>query len=549
MKADQHDQHDQHDRRDQHDRHDRRDRSGRGPRTPAPSRTAAALACATALALLAACGSGGDGRGSGGGPDGRKAPATSGDHSTSPTPRDAPGSRPATAVTTPTATAPVPRGKGSELPDDINGDGYPELALPLSANEEDAMPSLLAFVHGSSGGLNPATRTVLTGEDLGLPTRGDADAPTLAPATVATADLDGDGYADLVTPVSEPLGEADADRLHTTVRTVPYVTWGRADGPRRGARATRVPLSGPDDSMDGSRPTVGDFNGDGHHDLATIRDDRVSFLVLYGPFGRDGRAARAVPYRTPLDSDNSSGQIDRLFADTIDGDRPTDLVVHAMDDNGQSASVLLTAGPDGLARTGPTLREGNAIAFGDFDGDGLRDVAVGDTGTRNNEPGYETEAPEVDHTLTVYTRKRLEDAPLKETPTIRGIKIPDMEGALAAADTDGDGTDELAVPLASGGVEIITVRPDSPGDIARRRTLSRTVPARVDGEKIPKQRRAARLHGAGDFDHDGKDEIVLAWGRAPGFALSGHRPEWWWIIEGTADRTAFTSEPFATDAR
>ncbi|MFK4187775.1 FG-GAP repeat domain-containing protein [Streptomyces sparsogenes] len=532
---------------DRHDRGGPRRRPGRRTRPPAPRRTAAAVACATALALLAACGSGGDGQGD---PDGRKTPARSGDPTTSPTPRDAPGSRPAAPVTTPTATAPVPQGKGSELPDDINGDGYPELGFPLFANQDDVGPSLLAFVHGSSGGLNPATRTVLTGEDLGLPTRGDADAPPLAPATVATADLDGDGYADLVTPVSEPLSEAEADRLHTTVRTVPYITWGRADGPRRGPRATRVPLSGPDDSMDRPRPTVGDFNGDGHHDLAMIRDDRVSFLVLYGPFGRDGRAARAVPYRTPLGSDNSSGQIDRLFADTIDGDRPTDLVVHAMNDDGQSASVLLTAGPDGLARNGPTLREGNAIAFGDFDGDGLRDVAVGDTGTRNDEPGHETEAPDVDHMLTVYTRKRLKNAPLRNTPTtIPGIRIPDMDGALAAADTDGDGTDELAVPLASGGVEILTVQPDSPGDIAHRRTLTRTVPARVDGEKIPKDRRSARLHGTGDFDHDGKDEIVLAWGRAPVFALSGQRPEWWWIIEGTADRTAFTSEPFAADAR
>lgn len=460
------------------------------------------------------------------------------------TPAPAPRSSP------PTATAPVPRGKGSELPDDLNGDGYPELALPLVGNKEEARPTLLAFVHGSSRGLDPATRTVLTREDLGLPARG-PDVPSVDTTGTATADLDGDGYADLVTPVSERLSEAESDRAHTTVRTVPYITWGAADGPRRGAAATRAPLTGPDDSVDLRRPTVGDFDGDGHHDLAVVRADRTSFLLLHGPFGRDGRAVRTVPYQTPLDSDDNDGDISELFADAIDGDRPTDLVVHAMNDDDQSASVLLTAGPDGLDRTGHTLRKGNAIAFGDFDGDGLRDVAVGNSGTRNDEPGYETEAPDVDHTLSVYTKKALHDA-AKDAPATRDaapqpIKIVNMSGGLAAADTDGDGTDELAVALEAGGIEIITIQPDSPGAIASRHTLTRTAPARVDGEKIRKARRAARLHGAGDFDHDGKDEAVLAWGRDPVFALYGDRPEWWWITDGTADKIAFSGKPFAAD--
>ncbi|MEU5030226.1 FG-GAP repeat domain-containing protein [Streptomyces milbemycinicus] len=510
----------------------------RSRRTPTARRRPRALACAAATlaALLTACGSSGD--------DGPKDPkdpkGQKGDERTT-----APGgSRSGAPVITPTATAPIPRGKGSKLPDDLNGDGYPELVLPLVGNEKEPQPTRLAFVHGSSRGVNPATRTVLTRDDLGLPAR-DADVPPVDTTRIATADLDGDGYADLVTPVNERLSEADSDRLHTTVRTIPYITWGGADGPRRGAAATRARLAGPDDSVDLRRPTVGDFDGDGHHDLAMVRADRKSFLLLYGPFGRDGRAARTVPYQSPLDSGgDGDGDISELFADTIDGDRPTDLVVHAMNDDDQSASVLLTAGPTGLARTGHPLREGNAIAFGDFDGDGLRDVAVGDSGTRNNEPGYETEAPDVDHTLSVYTKKTLKGAP---------IKIANMAGGLAAADTDGDGTDELAVALDTGGVELITIQPGSqgspgsPGDIAGRHTLTRTAPAQVDGEKIRKTRRAARLYGARDFDQDGKDEVVLAWGREAVFALYGDRPEWWWITDGTADKTAFTAKPFTTD--
>ncbi|MGY0059762.1 FG-GAP repeat domain-containing protein [Streptomyces sp. LZ34] len=513
----------------------------RRSRTTSTARRPAALACAAATlaALLTACGSGDDG------PKDPKGPKDSkgGERTTTPG-----GARSGAPVITPTATAPIPRGKGSKLPDDLNGDGYPELALPLVGSKEEAQPTRLAFIHGSSRGLNPATRTVLTREDLGLPARG-PDVPSVDTTRIATADLDGDGYADLVTPVAERLSEAEADRAHTTVRVVPYITWGSADGPRRGAAATRVPLTGPDDSVGLRRPTVGDFDGDGHHDLAMVRPDYGSFLVLYGPFGRDGRAARTVPYQTPITDDGTGSGISELVADTIDGDRPTDLVVHAMNDDDQSASVLLTAGPDGLARTGHKLRKGNAITFGDFDGDGLRDVAVGDSGSRNNEPGYETEAPDVDHTLSVYTKKALKDAPVTRDASPQPIKIVNMSGGLAAADTDRDGTDELAVALEPGGVEIITIQPDSPGDIARRHTLTRTVPARVDGEKIRKARRAARLNGARDFDQDGKDEVVLAWGRDPVFALYGDRPEWWWITDGTADKTAFSGKPFTTDGR
>ncbi|WP_210732846.1 FG-GAP repeat protein [Streptomyces sp. RKND-216] len=43
-----------------------------------------------------------------------------------------------------------------------------------------------------------------------------------------------------------------------------------------------------------------------------------------------------------------------------------------------------------------------SLVRGDFDGDGLRDVAVGDSGSRNDEPGYRTEAPEVAGSLAVY---------------------------------------------------------------------------------------------------------------------------------------------------
>ncbi|MBL1116198.1 VCBS repeat-containing protein [Streptomyces sp. 110] len=447
------------------------------------------------------------------------------------------------AVITPTATAPVPHGKGSRLPDDVNGDGYPDLRVPVPSGK-GGLPSRIAFVHGSSHGLNPATRTVLRHRDLGLPSQ---DVTVAGATEVATADLDGDGYADVTTTAGEALGKQETERTQATVRTVPYISWGGPGGPHRTRSAARVQLTGPDDGVDAQRPTVGDFNGDGHHDLALVRADRHSLLVLYGPFNRAGRAARTVPYASPLEGHGEIGDlIADTIADTADGHRATDLVVHALNDNDQSGSTLLAAGPHGLGHTGRRLREGNSIAFGDFDGDGHRDVAVGDSGTRNDEPGVETERPDIGKTVSVYHKGAARTAGSVPRP----LRVPGMSGTLAAADTDGDGTDELAVSLGRGGVELLTLRGSRPATtrVAGRHLLTRAAPAVVDGKTIRKGERAARLYGVADFDHDGKDEVVLAWGPGLAFSRYGERPEWWWITDGTADKTAFSSKPFAADA-
>jgi len=473
------------------------------------------------LALLTGCGAGG----SGDGPRDER-----GSHASA-----SGGASSGTGATrgTGSATAPVPRGKGSRLPDDVNGDRYPDLQLPVPPRKR-GLPSRIAFVHGSHDGLHPAARTVLRRADLGLP----ADDVAVAGATeVTTADLDGDGYADVTTTGGERLSAAEAKRTRATVRTVPYIAWGSAGGPPHARSAARVQLTGPTDSVDPQRPTVGDFNGDGHHDLALVRANRRSFLVLYGPFSRAGKPARTVPYRSPFRGGHA--EIGDLVADRIRGDRPTDLVVHGLSAAAQSGSTLLTAGPQGLRHTGRTLRKGNSITFGDFNGDGRRDVAAGASGTRADEGGDATEKPDIGRTVSVYygtaTGRYVRSSP--------SLPVPGMSGMMIAADTDGDGADELAVPLGSGGARLLAPRP---GRLATaRHTLARTVPARVDGKAVREDERAARLYGAADFDHDGKDEIVLAWGPGIAFSLYGERPERWWITNGTSDKIKFSSRPFA----
>ncbi|WP_258053096.1 FG-GAP-like repeat-containing protein [Streptomyces sp. Ru73] len=400
--------------------------------------------------------------------------------------------------TAPTASrAPAP-GKGTKDPDDINGDGHRDLLVPVSATSGGGNGATaderIGVVYGSARGLDPATRTVYGRHDLGLPGQTQQYAAPAGPDSISaeevvTADLDGDGFPDFVTGVA---GDTVTDGNVSAARNIPYVAWGGPGGPDGTSPATpvRLPASA---SKQGVETVVrGDFDGDGHHDLAALARNQSSVVLLYGPFTRGGEPARTdtgLPW-----ADGS------LVADDIDPTgkpRATSLLLHTVSDGEQSGNVLYPARPGtGPSADGRRLRRGNAHAFGDFDGDGRRDVAIGDDGSRNDEPGYETEAPEVDGSLTVYpvaggasVTRRLPEAP-------KGRATDYGPGGFVAADPDGDGRGGILVATYDGATLI---------DGDRRTAVRRDGPARADGKKTPAKWRHARPVDAADFDGDGTD--------------------------------------------
>jgi hypothetical protein len=383
-------------------------------------------------------------------------------------PRPAPRLTPPTSA--PPTSAPLPvstprEGKGSRLADDANGDGYADLVVEFRSRGE----THLAVVYGSSKGLDPSKRTVVPPDSFAswFDRR-------------SRADLDGDGFGDLLVNGSVP-GRDKQQR--------PNIFWG---GPRGlDARTPPTPIQVPvTDQLDSHRAIAGDFNGDGAADLAMSRAhsdmNGADLAILHGPFSRAAVAARHSIQPSP-----TGEEFWTMTVDKIEGRRPTGLLVYEGSDGEQTSGWLLTAGPDGLSKQGRRLNAGLAAAFGDFDGDGTRDVAAGDDGSRNNEPGSETEPPLVHKTLTVYYGDG------------RQVVFHGTAGPAVSGDFDGDGHDDLAF-----------------GGVAPPWDLTSYIPARIFwggpdglriGENIDGVGRAAPL-AAGDYDGDGDDELALAHG-------------------------------------
>ncbi|MFI7705032.1 FG-GAP repeat domain-containing protein [Nonomuraea sp. NPDC049480] len=380
-------------------------------------------------------------------------------------PRTTPQPPTPTASSAPTTAAPptsTPRAaKDKRRADDLNGDGRADLIVEVGLPSKNL--HYLAAVYGSPRGLDQRKKTIVP-PDMFYPW-------LIGPSS--RADLDGDGFGDIV----------GYGRPNTHEDMRPHIFWG---GPR-GIDATTLPTRMPlpmESNVAANRAAAGDFDGDGNADVAVSRPPAVgqgdaTLMILYGPFSREGVSSRQIVQESP-----TGDEFWRITVDKIKGRRATGLIVFERDDGEQTSGWLLEAGPGGLSKQGYKLTKGMAAVFGDFDGDGSRDVAVGDDGSRNDEPGYETEAPSVSKTLTVYYGDG-------RTKTFKGTKGPAVSG-----DFNGDGRDDLAFGGAHPRYDSTRI---SWGSSAGLRP----------GDGVHGLTQAMPL-AAGDYDGDGDDELAFA---------------------------------------
>jgi hypothetical protein len=329
---------------------------------------------------------------------------------------------------------------------DLNGDGLLDLAVAnagdntvsvLLGNGRGSFASPETFSAGSHPDVvavghfhdpnildlavdNPASNTVTVLLGNGDGSFGQARSFTVGsrPDFVVVGDFNGDGIPDL----------AVANSVSNNVS----VLLGNGDGTFQAAR--NFPA--------GSRPfslAVGDFDDDGHLDLAVANIDDNTVSVLLGNGDGTFEPPRNLPVGSHPDSVavgdfNGDGTLDLAVANN-------GLVADARDPG--SVSLLLGNG-DGTFQAARNFSAGSnpfSVAVGDFDGDGLLDLAVAGYGVRSRCDPYGCDYFRVDESVRVLLGNGDGSFGAARTINLAGLG----PRSLAVGDFNRDGQPDLVV--------------------------------------------------------------------------------------------------------
>ncbi|MET8574468.1 FG-GAP and VCBS repeat-containing protein [Streptomyces sp. NPDC005012] len=334
----------------------------------------------------------------------------------------------------------------AKLSDDFNGDGYRDLVLLGGRYKTDYRVDV---VYGTSSGPGTRVQTIHQSQ-AAIP--GTAETDDSFGMSATSADLDRDGYADLI--VSSPY-ESVGDIQYRGGLTV---VWGGAKGLGTGTFIhSPVPseYEGQGDRF-GEDVVAGDFDGDGDQDLAATSASQAGGVVLLeGPFTRAG----GYPESQTLGWNYDYLAPDRLVAGKVNADGATDLYILGQDlgDADMDVRAYFHRGGDTFATRAAAVRipdpnpmepQGNGpygIALGDFDKDGFGDLAVG--------RGAEEEDSNRGYVVVQYggaNGPNTARKPVKFSQATAGVpgaaESDDLFGySLAAGDVNGDGYADLAV--------------------------------------------------------------------------------------------------------
>ncbi|MGW3724353.1 FG-GAP and VCBS repeat-containing protein [Streptomyces sp. NPDC000851] len=266
----------------------------------------------------------------------------------------------ATGVTPLFLTAPASAAVAKHY-DDFNGDGHRDLAYG-GYNDVDRTGGTVTVVYGTASG--PGTRTQFIHQDsAGIPGTGEED--DQFGESLASADLNKDGYADLV--VGNPTEHVGSQQYRGSVTIV----WGSASGLSGGTNV--APKSGAQSHFGGDLAT-GDFTGDGSPDLAVVGGDET--WLYRGSFSKSGTTGSV----SEIDKEGAGWYSYGLAAGKVNGDGKTDLVIlgeQFIDNQPVERAWFLKGASSGLTSGASKTVAATSAAIGDFDKDGYGDIAFG----------------------------------------------------------------------------------------------------------------------------------------------------------------------------
>jgi hypothetical protein len=291
-----------------------------------------------------------------------------------------------------------------------NGDGSFTAASTVGLTKDSFVESMVVGDFNGDGKLDLATAnnglnsvTILLGNGDGTFTAGSSPAAGNGPISIVTADFNRDGHADLAVanysgPITILLGNGDgtftvknqtlgansfgivvadlngdgfADLAVADGASYLDILLGKGDG--------TFSLGTPANTVDGPSVVVtGDFNGDGKADLAAVNTggSTSSLTVLLG--NGDGTFTAGTAPAIDISTNSYTGF---LASADFNGDGKSDLVLLSYDKDwelisqgdGSFAEITLPG-----ATTGPNYY---TVTTGDFNGDGLADIATQNSDT------------------------------------------------------------------------------------------------------------------------------------------------------------------------